>query len=282
MLSRNWTRGLLAVLILVALAHVVWRLDAKNLWWDESLSLQRAESDWPALLAGRIVISDGHHEIPTLDQHPFAYFALLGIFVRLVGEREFSLRFPSVMAVVLVVPIIWAFAHRLNRLGVAPSSAAMWAALLAVASPFYLWFGQETRPYALWAFLALLSTYLLLRWATVKSPKGRRRYLVGYVPVLMAFLCTHYFSTFLLPFQALIACWGLRGRRRRLALVVVGSLLVVAGLAAVILARRILQQPGAGTNFQSVSLPMLIPDLTNAFSLGLSVDIDRVRWLDLL
>jgi len=282
MFSRNWTRVLLALLILVALARVVWRLDTKNLWWDESLSLQRAESDWSALLSGRIVISDGHDEIATLDQHPFVYFGLLGAFVRLAGESEFSLRFLSVMAVVLAVPIIWAFARRLYRIGVAPSSAATWAAMLAVASPFYLWFGQESRPYGLWAFLALLSTYLLLRWATAESPRGRRLYLVGYVPVLIAFLGTHYFSTFLLPFQALIAYWGLKGRRSRLALVVVASLLVVAGLVAVVLASRVLQQPGAGTNFRTISLQMLIPDLNNAFSLGLSVDIDRVRWFDLL
>jgi hypothetical protein len=100
--SRSWTRGLLALLILVALIRVTWRLDAKNLWWDESLSLQRAESDWPTLVTGRIVMSDGQNEVVTLDQHPFIYFGLLGAFVRLVGEREFSLRFPSVVAVVLL------------------------------------------------------------------------------------------------------------------------------------------------------------------------------------
>jgi Dolichyl-phosphate-mannose-protein mannosyltransferase len=282
MSSRKWTRGLLALLILVAMARVVWRLDAKNLWWDESLSLQRAESDWPALLAGRIVMSDGRNEVTTLDQHPFVYFGVLGAFVKLVGEREFSLRFPSVMAAVLLVPMLWAFARRLTRLGVVPPSTAMWGALLAAASPFSLWFGQETRPYALWAFLALLSTYLLLGWATAESRESRRWYLAGYVPVLIACLGTHYFSTFLLPLQALIVCRGLQGRRRRTALLVTGGLLAVAGLAAVIVASRLLQQPGAGTNFRSISLAMLIPDLNNAFSLGLSVDIARVRWLDLI
>jgi hypothetical protein len=280
--SRNWTHGLLALLILVAMARVVWRLDAKNLWWDESLSLQRAESDLPALVAGRIVMSDGSNEVTTLDQHPFVYFGLLGAFVRLVGEREFSLRFPSVMASVLLVPMLWAFARRLSRLGVAPISTATWVALLATASPFYLWFGQETRPYALWALLAVLGTYLLLRWATAESRPERIRYLAGYLPVLAALLGTHYFSTFLLPLQALIACLGLKRSQRRVAFLVVGALTVVAGTAAVFVARYLLQQPGAGTNFRSISLAMLIPDLNNAFSLGLSVDIARVRWLDIL
>jgi uncharacterized membrane protein len=278
--SRNWTRGFLALLILFALARVVWQLDAKNLWWDESLSLQRAESDWPTLVVGRIVMSDGSNEVVTLDQHPFVYFGLLGTFVRLAGESEFSLRFPSVMAVVLLVPMLWVFSRRLSRLGVAPASTPTWAALLAAASPFYLWFGQETRPYALWAFLALLSTYLLLRWATAESRGTRLRYLAGAVPVLIAFLGTHYLSIFLLPLQALVVCCGFKGRQRRVALLVTGGLLVVLGLAAVLVAGRLLQQPGAGTNFRSISLAMLIPDLNNAFSLGLSVDIARVRWLD--
>jgi hypothetical protein len=185
------------------------------------------------------------------------------------------------MAVVLVVPIIWGFASRLNRLGVARLPAAMWAALLAVACPSTPWFGQETR-LCLMGISGPAEHILVLRWSTAMSPRGRKRYLIGYAPVLVAFLSTHYFSMFLLPFQALIALLGLKGRRRWLALMVVGCFLVVAGLASVMLASRILQQPGAGTNFQSVSLRMLIPDLTNAFSLGLSVDIDRVRWLDLV
>jgi hypothetical protein len=298
MVSRDRNRWLLALLILIAFARVTWRLDAKNLWWDESLSLQRAESDLPTLMSGRIVISDGHSKVSTLDQHPFAYFALLGASIRLLGEREFGLRFLSVMATTMLVPALWVFARRLVRLNVAPRSAEAWAALLAAASPFYLWFGQETRPYALWALLAVLSTYLLLCWAThedlvgvlprrgiipIAQIRGRRWcYLLGYLPVTIALLTTHYFSILLLPFQALIAWRGLRERRRLLGAALLGILLVVAALVGAIVARDLLSQPGAGTNFQRISLQMLIPDLNNAFSLGLSVDIDRVRWLDLL
>lgn len=281
-LLRGWIRGLLILIVLLAFARLVWRLDAKSLWWDESLSLQRAESDLPSLLTGRIVFSDGRDEVVTVDQHPFAYFALLGAFLRLAGESEFSLRFPSVMAGTLLVPALWAFARRLSRLGVVPPSSAVWAALFAAASPFYLWFGQETRPYAVWAFLALLSTYLLLRWATTDSPRSRRAYLAASIPVLIAFLSSHYFSAFLLPVQALIAYRGFRAQSHRLALGVAGSLVCVGLLAGAIPAWLILQQPGAGTNFAAISPEILLPDLNNAFSLGLSVDIEQVRWLDLV
>ena len=54
-----WLRWLLLFLILAAFGRLVWQLDLKTLWWDESLSLQRAESGWIDLLLGRITIVDG-------------------------------------------------------------------------------------------------------------------------------------------------------------------------------------------------------------------------------
>ena len=41
-------------------------------------------------------------------------------------------------------------------------------------------------------------------------------------------------------------------------------------------------QGGAGSNFASVSLRILGPDLVNAFTLGLSVDLARVWPLDVI
>jgi len=43
----------------------------------------------------------------------------------------------------------------------------------------------------------------------------------------------------------------------------------------------IMSQPGAGSNFSRIKLDILLPDLLNALSLGLSVNIDRVWWIDL-
>ena len=100
------------LLILLAFTRLVWRLDAKDLWLDESFSLQRAESSWIDIFHGVIPISDGVHTVQTIDQHPFAFFALLGLAVRLLGKSEFALRLPSVAAATLFVPICWALARR--------------------------------------------------------------------------------------------------------------------------------------------------------------------------
>ena len=47
-------------------------------------------------------------------------------------------------------------------------------------------------------------------------------------------------------------------------------------------ARWVLQGAGSGTNFARVPFLSLATDMLNAFSLGLSVDFARVRWLDYL
>src|SRR5690606_13700459 len=106
----------LLALTLLALARAAWALDAKNLWWDESLSLQRAESPWLRLLAGQLILYDGAGgELVTHDQHPFFFFMLQGILVRLAGTSEFVLRWVSVMAVTLLVPAVWVWGRRLTR-----------------------------------------------------------------------------------------------------------------------------------------------------------------------
>ena len=69
---RSW--GLL-LLLLLTFARLTFSLGAKNLWLDESFSLQRAESNWPTLIAGNVYIVDGVDTVSTIDQHPFGFFA---------------------------------------------------------------------------------------------------------------------------------------------------------------------------------------------------------------
>ncbi|MCC9077564.1 glycosyltransferase family 39 protein [Litorilinea aerophila] len=272
-------RGLLLALILLAFARLCWHLDAHNLWWDESLSLQRAESGWLALLQGHLVMRDGISELLTIDQHPFFYFVLQGLLLRGAGIEEFVLRFPSVMAATLLVPVLWALGRRLVARGVLAAGSAEWAALLAALNPFFLWYGQEARPYALWAMLAVLSTYLLLRVTEEGAPS--RPWLVGYLVTLLAFLTTHYYAALLLPVHALLCFGWLRRRAPQWAWVAAFGLLAVGGVVAGAGAWLILKQ-GGGENFRFVPLRIMLPDLLNAFSMGLSVDIDQVWWLDLV
>ncbi len=278
----RWQHWLLVLLILLAFARLTWRLEAKNLWWDESLSLQRAEASWGDLLSGRLMLDDGEERLASTDQHPFTYFALLAVFVRLAGSGEFSLRFPSALAATLLVPLAWAFARRLVRRKILPPAAPLWAAFLTSLNPFYLWYGQEARMYTLTPLLALVSVYALLRWGDAGTRLAQRRWLIGYAAAAASLLSTHYLAAMILPVHAGLFYQRLAVGNRRRALLLAGSLLLGGLLLASAIAWRLLRQPGAGSNFQPVPLTVLAPDLLNAFSLGLSVDIGRVWPLDLV
>jgi hypothetical protein len=280
--TRRWTRWLLLLLILLAFARLVWRLDAKDLWLDEGFSVQRAESSWIDILHNIIPISDGVETIQTTDQHPFAFFALLGLAIRLLGKSEFALRLPSVAAATLFVPICWALARQLARRGCIPPAAPAFAALLATLSPFYLWYGQEVRMYAQVGFLAVLSLYLLLRWTEAGDRRSRYRWLIGYLIALALLLSSHYYSVLILPVQVAFIYTRLSGQNQRRALLATASIFVVGAACAIPAAWQMIMQPGAGSNFASVSPRILGPDLVNAFTLGLSVDLARVWPLDVL
>jgi hypothetical protein len=278
----NLFRLAILIMLMMAFARLVWRLDANNLWWDESLSLLRAESDWFKLLRGQIDMFDGKSIIPTTDQHPFGFFLILGILVRLAGESEFVLRYPAVAAATLLAPMLWVWARYAVRHGFLPKVTAPVALILAAWNPFYLYYGQEARMYTLLALLALLSTYLLLRWGEATDQRSRRAFLAGYIGVTFFFLTVHYFAVLLLPIHALIFFFKLYQYNRRMA-IMVASLLILIGLALGLAAAWIiLSQAFSGSNFRPISLGILIPDLLNAFSLGLSVDITQVWWLDLV
>ena len=129
-------RLLLLLFVLLAFARLVYGLGAQNLWLDEAFSLQRAESSWPALIAGALPLTDGVRTVDTTDQHPFAYFVFLGLMLRAAGISEFALRFPAVIAATLLVPAAWALARRLtrSRACLAPRRSGLCSWLLSILS----------------------------------------------------------------------------------------------------------------------------------------------------
>jgi hypothetical protein len=270
-------RVLLPALILLAYAHVVIQLDRKAFWWDESLSLQRAEQSLPDLVRGVLWIRDGFGSLLTIDQHPFFSFLLQGALIRTAGENEFVVRYAAAIAATLLVPALWVLARWLVRRSVAPPATPWLAMLLGAISPFMLWYGQEARPYALWATLAVLTTFLALR--ATETGDLNRRFAIGFVVVELIFITTHYYAVLLLPVHALILFTWLARRNLARALIAAAVLLVVGSLVGAYGAYTIFAQ-GGGQNFASISLAILVPDLLNAFSLGLSVDLARVWWID--
>lgn len=281
----SWLRWLLLFLIFLSFARLTWQLDGKTLWWDESLSLQRAESAWLPLLRGDMLITDDTNQSMTRDQHPFTFFLLLGALVRLAGQDEYVLRFVSVISGTLLVPMLFACARWFERRSVVPASTSLWAALLATINPFYLWYGQEARPYITWVLFALMSVYWSLRWTDAFAGRStrRRHLLVGYLLTLGLYVTTHFYAVLHLPVHGMILVGALRRRSLRAALIAGSTVLAgigiwVGGIAWLLWSQAV--PPGG--NLQHISFSTLARDLLNAHSLGLSVRIDRVWLLDLM
>lgn len=162
---------LLIGLCLIALLLRLWRLDAENLWLDEAFTWQFARES-PDYIWGE-----------RWDQHPPLYYWLVHQFLQL-GESEFVLRLPSVIAGTLSVPLLFGLGKRL----VSPTVGWLAAAFLAL-SPVAVWYAQEARMYALASLCALGAGY-----AFVHLWQGQRRWLhLGFYVFWAALgLYTHY------------------------------------------------------------------------------------------
>ena len=253
-------------IVLLAFALRVYRLDAQALWWDESLSVYRATRDLATVFANTIRIQN----ILTVDTLPQLYFVLLNLFARAAGISEFALRFFSVVANVATTPLLFVLARR----WFAPSMALL-AASLGTLAPLYVWYAQEARPYALVLFWSTLAVYALARAC------ASRLWLGVYVVSGIAALYTHYYSIFLLPFHFVVLVWWQKNSKRWSERAYV--LLPLVPLAATIFLLpqiRASAAGNAGTGPYFVPLEIILRDLLNSFSVGITIDLTSAWWFD--
>ncbi len=149
-------------------------LDRQSLWYDEAFSLAVAGTDWPTFWAA--LLSDA--------VHPPGYYLLLRGGLSLFGDSEFALRFLSVVAGVLAVPLIYQLGRSLGgrRWGIV-------AGLLLAVNPFAWWYAQESRMYSLLLCLTITGSYTF--WQLVTRPS--RGTWLGLTLVSAAGFVIHYF-----------------------------------------------------------------------------------------
>ncbi|MCX7670315.1 MAG: glycosyltransferase family 39 protein [Anaerolineae bacterium] len=128
----------------------VWEIGHKTLWLDEAFSIWQAWHPLREMVAWVVQI----------DQHPPLYYALLHLWIGLVGDSPAAVRLLSALLSTLTIPILFLLGRRLFG-----ATVGLLAALILALSPFHVRFAQETRMYALLTFnttAALLAlTYLL-------------------------------------------------------------------------------------------------------------------------
>jgi len=115
------------------------RLHVPSLWFDEGWSWHLARMPIPEML-----------QATAADRSPFLYYLLLHLWIRIAGESEFALRWPSVVFGLLAA----ALAGRIAARGWGRPAGIL--TMLAMGlSPFWLYYVQEARMYAMLATGAL-------------------------------------------------------------------------------------------------------------------------------
>jgi 4-amino-4-deoxy-L-arabinose transferase-like glycosyltransferase len=202
-------------LILIILGAFAWRVNGltnQSLWRDEVDAIYFALRDLPDTLA----------MFGAMAQNGVLYFLSLRLWFHLAGATEFALRYISVLAGVVTVPLTWQVARRLLngdgtkriapqpphptppliREGTVPrltrgggALMPLMAALLLAVNPYQLWYGQEGKMYTLMTALILLAHWC---WLTGISRGGWRVWLLYLVTVSLA-LYVHLLSIIIIP-----------------------------------------------------------------------------------
>jgi 4-amino-4-deoxy-L-arabinose transferase-like glycosyltransferase len=169
----------------------LYQLDAKPFWFDEGLSVDLA-------------LAPPDYVIATIDRPPLYYLLLHG-WIKLAGVNPYTFRFFSAWWSTLALPLFYALARRLFD-----RRFSLLALVLVAVSPFYVYYAQEARTYALTLALVLDSSWLLLKWLQDR----RTRWLLPYSVTTLACLYTHY-AALLLPLAqtAFVAASLLRRQR---------------------------------------------------------------------
>jgi uncharacterized membrane protein len=238
-------------------------------------------------MSNQIVLTDTVRQLITFDNHPPLYFLLLHFMVKLAGPSEFVLRFPSLAFSVLTVPLLYALGKCLfdGRMGIL-------AALFGAISPLYLWYSHEARMYTMLTFLGLLSFYSLLMILTqhqrpsdhptkdhLTMPFGHWSLVIGhwsliYVLSSAAMLATHYLSFLILLAELVVFLLFLRQVRWQWVAIPVLIALLIA-VPILYYGLSILPQ-GEMAGFRFIPLLELLRDVSNSFSLGISVKAKQV------
>jgi mannosyltransferase len=184
-----------------------------SLWGDEAASVLSAERPLPSLF----------RMLGNVDAVHGTYYLFLHFWIRVFGESDVALRFPSAVAAGFVAAGVFLIGSRLasRRLGVV-------AAIIVAVLPRMVSIGGEARSYAISTAVGVWLTILLLRF--LRDGVTRRLAWLGYAAGLALGLYLFLYLALLVPVHGLYVLFRARDRvaRRRWAQAVVGGLLLAA------------------------------------------------------
>jgi hypothetical protein len=190
-----WLRGISRVtglwlttaLSLLAFTLRAYHLGHQELRGDEAFSYLFARLPLPEIIPTLIREGDPHS--------PFHYLLLHG-WLTLTGDSEYALRYLSLLASFLLVPLIYALGTTIGR-----RPLGLLSALLIATSSSLIWLGQDVRnQYNFALFFATTATLILLK--TTSQKLGQKGWLLYALCAALA-VYSHYYSLFILMSHAL-------------------------------------------------------------------------------
>lgn len=263
-------RLVLMALILIAFALRIWRLDFQSLWRDEVDAIYFAVRNLNETLSMFVQAA----------QNGPLYFLSLRPWFAVVGTSEFALRFPSVAAGTLSVPLVWQVGRRLlpSAQGAGSTfwlSTALLGTIFFALNPYQIWYGQEGKMYATVTCLALLSSWLWLRGIDA----GGWRMWLTYLAVVSVAMYVHLLMVLLIPLHLawFIAAWPVARVHWR------GYGLALAGLTLPYLPMvwwhwMLLTSPEKLSGFNFTPLPTIVSGLALSHARGFITTVDLL-WL---
>ena len=242
MTERTARRALLGLIVLAA-ALRLWRIGHQSYWLDEVFTVDLVTEDLWGMLTG----------VRETESTPHLYYVLAWLWAKVAGDGEAALRTLSALFGIATVPVTYLAARELFKPG-----AALIAAALVAVNPWFVWYSQEARAYAL---LTLVATAALLFFLRALRTQSRRDLGLWALFSALAVL-THYFAAFLVGAEALWLLWTLRARAAPATAALFATGLAVAPLA--------ISQRGEGhTAFiEDIALKTRIVDLPKRFVTG--------------
>lgn len=148
----NQYQGLIICLIWVAFAARVVNLGQQSLWRDEVDTILFAHAPFEELVSD--LARQGHNG-------PL-YFILIRLWLTIMGNSEFSVRYPSALLGIIAVPLSLILVRQLRF----SHRAALLTSCLLATSPYLVWYGQEAKMYTLLVALVLMAIIALLKAIT--------------------------------------------------------------------------------------------------------------------
>jgi hypothetical protein len=198
------------------------------------------------------------------DPHLPLFYILLHYWIIVAGSTELSLRYLTIFAAVLVVPLVYLLGRQLYP----RSSIALIGALLAAINPYSIWDSQDAYMYTMLTATGLASFIAFLR---LMRPKPSRLAWGAYVLFTALALYEHYLAGLILIAQGVAWLWwtvrrtiGWRSSARWLAAQLAIMALFAPWLALVLPLLAGLNEVA----WRRVGLPELLVRTGTAFSIG--------------